>query len=217
MYPAILQSIANNLRNRPEKYSIRTISNLLTVSKSTIHRWVNRKVQLSRKRKIKSLNSYEKIVRDYVKSNPACRLKDLKELLKERYGKIVSISTICRYLRLLGISYKKTTIQNYTDWDRLLQQRVEFEEKIKSIPKDQLISLDESYFYKRMIKSYGYSNVGEKCIVKNRVGMKKYSLLLAVSMEKILAYPCSTRGNTGDKDSRQVSFPQNYNFEWKQD
>jgi predicted transcriptional regulator len=85
MYPAILQSIANNLRNRPEKYSIRTISNLLTVSKSTIHRWVNRKVQLSRKRKIKSLNSYEKIVRDYVKSNPACRLKDLKELFVDIY------------------------------------------------------------------------------------------------------------------------------------
>ena len=169
-------------------HSIRTISNLLSVSQSTIHRWVNRKIQLCRKRKIKSLVCYEKIIGNYVRLNPDCRLKDIKESLVERYGKIVSLSTICRYLRLLGISYKKITIQNYTDWGKLIQQRVEFEKKIKSIPKDRVISLDESYFYKRMIRSYGYSNIGEKCIVKNRAGMKKYSLLLVISIKKILAY-----------------------------
>jgi transposase len=188
MYPEILQAIACNLRNRPEKYSIRAVSNLLGVSKSTIHRWMHLKFKAERKGRTRSLICYEKVIRDYVGLNPNCRLKDIKEFLKERYEKNVSISTICRYLRLLRISYKKTTIQHYTNWDRLIKQRIEFEEKIKNIPKSRFVSLDESYFYRRMIRSYGYSNVGEKCIVKNRVNMKKHSLMLAISMKKVLAY-----------------------------
>lgn len=188
MYPDILQTIACNLRNKPEKYSIRVISNLLSIPKSTIHRWINFKFKTNKRTRIKSLFCYDKVIRDYITINPTCRLKDIKYHLCQTYSKVVSISTICRYLRLLGISYKKTTIQHYSNWNRLIKQRKEFENKIKTIPKNRLISLDESYFYKRLIRSYGYSNVGEKCIVNNRVGMKKYSLMLAISAEKILTY-----------------------------
>lgn len=194
MYPPAFKTIACNLRNKPEKYSIRCISDLLEVSKFTIHRWINIKSSPERKKRNKCLISYEKEkdIRDYIQSNPNCRLKDIKERLKEQYDKDVSLSIICRYLRLLRISYKKTTIQHYTDLDRLMKQRKEFEERIKNIPKNRIVSLDESYFYKRMIRSYGYSNVGEKCIVNHKAGLKKYSLLLAISMKKILSYEIET-------------------------
>ena len=192
MYPAILQTIACNLRNRPEKYSVRTISNLLGMSKSTIHRWINLRMKSGKVKRIGSLFSYQKVIRKYMEENPNCRLKDVKVFLEEQHGKHISLSTICRHLRLLGISYKKVTLRNYTNWERLIEQRKAFEEEMKTIPKSAIVSLDESYFYKRMIRSYGYSKVGEKCLVKNRVGMKKYRLLLAISMKEILTYEVET-------------------------
>jgi ppGpp synthetase/RelA/SpoT-type nucleotidyltranferase len=76
MYPEILQAIACNLRNRPEKYSIRAVSNLLGVSKSTIHRWMHLKFKAERKGRTRSLICYEKVIRDYVGLNSDCRLKD---------------------------------------------------------------------------------------------------------------------------------------------
>jgi len=113
-----------------------------------------------------TLFSYEKVIRKYMEENSNCRLRDVREYLKEQYNKHVSLSTICRYLRLLGISYKKITFRHYTDWNRLIEQKRIFEEKIKTIPKNEIISLDESYFYRRMIRSYGYSKVGKNVLWK---------------------------------------------------
>ena len=164
MYPEILRSMACNLQNCPEKYSIRKISNLLGISKSTIHRQVNHRMKAQYMKRNGTLFSYEKVIRKYMEENSNCRLRDVREYLKEQYNKHVSLSTICRYLRLLGISYKKITFRHYTDWNRLIEQKRIFEEKIKTIPKNEIISLDESYFYRRMIRSYGYSKVGKNVL-----------------------------------------------------
>ncbi len=188
MYEPILRTVAKNIDSR-FKYPIRKIADLLNVSKSTIHRWLsNNTIKAPR---IKQFYPFNKIIQKYVSENPHCRLKDIQHYLLSTHNKQLSLSSICKYLRLLRISYKKISFQNYTNWDKLQLARIQFQEQLKTINKHNLISLDESYFYKQLNRTYGYSKIGEKCIVPKRANLKKYSLMLAISSEKCLCYDIS--------------------------
>ncbi len=187
MYPNILQAIVKDV-NKRFKYSVRTLGNLFGIGKSTIHRWIKYKDCISKKNRVRKYEVCSKIIKEIIITNPDSRLKDIQICLVTNYNIRISLSCICRYLRELGISRKKITFQQFSNWDDLQCKREKFKKDIEGLDKNSIISIDESYFYKRLYRSYGYSLKGSKAIVPKRIGMKKFSLLMAISSNRILAY-----------------------------
>ena len=190
MYDYDLRAVAVRLRSE-RGYSFRKISDLLGVSKSTIHRWMSNSSVKAPRTKISLMKLYGEFIGELLSENPSYRLKDLRDQISKKYNRTISLSSVCRCIRLLGLSYKKSTFQQYTKWDKLRLAREEFNRQLTQIPKNRIVCLDESYFYERLCRSYGYSSVGEKCTIRIPCGMKKISLMLAVSMDNVLAYEVS--------------------------
>ena len=168
MHPLLLRQISKRMHKKLN-FSIRKIAKLLNISKSSIHRWINNSTKKKNYYNNSQFENCKQLLLDFIKNNPHIRLKDIQYYLHTKHINL-SISSICRYLKLLRISYKKVSFQHYTNWNALQQKREQFNNLIKIIDKKDIISLDESYFYQQLHRSYGYSIVGKKCIVpKNAI------------------------------------------------
>src|ERR1700733_15500393 len=128
MRELVLRDIANDIRNR-FNYPYRKIGDLLGVGKSTIYRWIKYKSKL--KSETKSFVVWDKVISNFVRNNPHCRLKDIQIHLKTNYFRTFSLSTICRYLRKLNLSYKRIKFQQYTNLSDLEEKKRQFESNIK--------------------------------------------------------------------------------------
>lgn len=188
MYPPVLKAISKDIKERFKSYSIRKIGDLLSIGKSTIHRWFHETEIKKKKSTYSKHHNYDVIIKAIINRNPESRLKDIQDQIHKECNKLLSLSTICRYIRRFGISYKRTSFQLYNNLNELQAKRIEFQKAISSLDKQDIVSLDESYFYPRMFRGYGYSLKGTKCIANKKVNMKKYSLLLAISTNKVLTY-----------------------------
>jgi len=85
--------------------------------------------------------------------------------------------------RTKRIVYKSQEYQS-----KLQIERREFLKKIKKIDRSKMVSIDESAFYPEMFPIYAYSPAGhavKKVVTSQR--QKKYSLILAVSDNKVIA------------------------------
>jgi transposase len=111
----------------------------------------------------------------------------LRATISRRFKKEISDSTIYNYLAAARMSYKKTSFRGkLTDATKL----AEFRERISQTPLDSIVSLDEASFNTHMVRRYGWSSIGEKCIVRPKEGTKRetFSLMMAVSSNEVVAW-----------------------------
>ena len=175
-------------------FNLSEISKIINVSLISLKRWneiynfsdccfLKDKIKIIRESKI---NKYKDLILDVIKKDYKVTLKELKEKINND----ASVSTIHRMLKNEKITYKKTNNKLvFKDLESINNDRKEWI-KNKNI-NDFLngIHVDESSFCIGDIKNYGYSKKGKRIEnIKPARSRERYSLLLAISRNKIMNY-----------------------------
>lgn len=129
------------------------------------------------------------ILMELIENHNDATLQELCDFLEEKPGVKVSTSTLDRVLKKLDYSFKKKTLhaeEKFTE--RVQKKRVEFWEKIRDIPYEDLIFIDESGVDLALIKTQARAIKGQRAIgTKPQKRGKRVSLLTALSLKKIVA------------------------------
>jgi transposase len=174
------------------KLSIRGLSKLVSVSKSTISRWINQKNTQLVKNKIgrkETLNDNERaIIIDFVSNNELITLNELQKWITLTHGKTVSRSTLTRLLKKGRISYKNVR--------KSLQKTIITEEQRKSFITDiltkgykNIVCLDEVGFQLNMKRTKGWSKIGSRCIsYDKKIRRVNYHGIFIINADKGIEY-----------------------------
>ena len=173
--------------------SIGTVYNIIKLFENTGE--VDPKV---RQRSEKKLDNYHtSYILGLILSEPATRITELLEMVKEVTGTTVSASTLCRLLAEHGFTRKK--IQKVA-----LQRRVDlrafFVANVSLFQKEMFVFVDETGSnLKDMIRLYGYSFCGERA-VSNRLQVRgeRVSSIAGICCEGVLAIHNTIGSVNGD-------------------
>ena len=128
---------------------------------------------------------------------PHNRLSTLYSLRKHLMEKFnlpqmrISLSTVSNMLKRLSFSRKRTkkfsTRRNTT---KTIEKRKDVARKLLSAERDGkiIIFIDETGFNQQMIPQYGYSKIGEKCLISADLRSQNYSVIAAITKLKIVGY-----------------------------
>ncbi|MCT7981665.1 IS630 family transposase [Laspinema olomoucense] len=129
------------------------------------------------------------ILMELIENNNDATLQELCDFLEEKIGVKVSTSTLDRVIKKLGYTFKKKTLhaeEKFTE--RVQKKRVEFWEKIRDIPYEDLIFIDESGVDLALIKTKARAIKGQRALgTKPQKRGKRVSLLTALSLKKVVA------------------------------
>jgi transposase len=135
-----------------EKISIRKVAARFGVSKSLVQKLVkqqqaegNLQAKQRGKPQLSHLTNAEAEVKALVAAHQDATLVELCELFAQQTGKWVSRSALSRYLQKLGLNRKKKTwYSSQAGTERVLKLREEYWVKIKEVPPENLVFLDET-------------------------------------------------------------------------
>lgn len=129
------------------------------------------------------------ILIEILENNNDATLQELCDLLEEKTGVKVSKSTLDRVIKKLNYSFKKKTLYAEEKFKEEVQKkRVEFWEKIRDIPYEDLIFIDESGVDLALIKTHARAIKGQRARgPKPQKRGKRVSLLSALSLEEVVA------------------------------
>src|SRR5271170_6299183 len=144
MYSKILRtSIKDFYKNN--KFTIRQISIMFKISKSTIGRWINY-IEVPRKTKYNRSFILDTI-KNIVLKSPNIILRDIQKIFKKDHNYTVSLSMINGCLRQLKLTYKKISNKNHNgNLNQLKQLQEKFRKDIKKIRNNNCICIDEAGF-----------------------------------------------------------------------
>ena len=118
-------------------------------------------------------------------------LQQLSILLRDALGYRMSAKTVSRVLRRQGVSRKRTCKRLCNKAAITEERTAAFCQQFQQARQQPgvVVSIDECYFSERVLPSYGYSRVGQKCVVAAPTGgWTKTSLLLAIASDGSLQY-----------------------------
>ena len=171
-------------------HSLRRVSRLYGVSKSSLQRWVhaNPATQPQRTRNNDAFSQVRRFISEHIKLNPFCTMDELAAAVKRACGIRRARSTIGAYRRRAGFTRKKAFRVVDTVLDA--QKATPFCQSHLQTTPDQLVCIDEAGFYVGDHPRMGYAAVGRRLnIMQQRtLRRKKYTLLLAVTTAGILHY-----------------------------
>ena len=192
-YPLMMRTIVKNIYNN-NTFSIRYIAFMFKISKSTLHRWIHDKTItlpiICKRKNIDNLVIYN-ILSTNINSNPFIRLIDLQKIITSKIKHKLSLMTISRYLKKYKFTRKKVNKKLYNkELEKLKTQQAIFNNKIKDehITENDVICIDESYFMSYDTSNYGWSKQGKRIDCFEQSNPIKYSLIMAISNKKVLAY-----------------------------
>ena len=144
-------------------------------------------------KKIKIKKEVKQFIIELYKTNPFYTRQEIQSLIKTKFNLKLSLKKLRKIINVLGFTYKKAkylVIKNRNYIDELKEKRIKFKENIESIDIKQLIFIDESSFnslYGSNMK--GHSIKGTQLLLPiNEKKFKNHSLLMALSIEKIINY-----------------------------
>ncbi len=103
----------------------------------------------------------------------------------------MSLSTISNMLRRLSFSRKRTkkfVEQRNTSQTKEKRQEVARQMVIALIQETELIFIDETGFNQSLAPIYGYSKVGQKCMITSGLKTQNYSVIAAITKSKVLGF-----------------------------
>ena len=131
-------------------HQARKLAGRFDVSKSFVERVVKRKqitgdIQPLRQggSQKSELNGYSSQLHELVEKYPDSTLSEYCEYWGNIYGQWISISTMCRELKRLGLTKKKDATKQQAATDRVQKLREEYWEKVKNIELENLVFIDE--------------------------------------------------------------------------
>jgi transposase len=147
------------------------------------------KIYCSRPNKI--FKCIQKYISSIVSSDIVFDIKELLVNIKKLFGITISKSSIYNVLKNNNITFKKLRIRNFSENKNGEHIITNFKNTInQNIPKDKIISIDESHVCSHMNPLFGWCNKGDKLIVSDfkKLKSKRYSLLCAINNKKVIAY-----------------------------
>ena len=188
-------------------------------SRSSLIRWVNQDKfnnNFFNKKKVR-YGGYKikKIHIDYINKclleNKTITIKQLREYLMLRFSLNISHSHLSRVVKKIGFSLKKVKLEHkpktrygkIININNLLQ---EFYIIINKFELKDIICIDETSFNAFLIRKYGYSKKGTRCIIQtnNQNVFKKYTGIFAMTINGILSYTIYAKG--GMNSDRLIEF-----------
>lgn len=190
--------------------SLRKVSMIYKIGKSTLSRWLKADGTIVERKR--SSKAFQKDINDFIEkalsNNPFLTCMDLSKLIRQQLNKEVSKSTVWKFIKANNISYKRT--KPYVSKQNTQIQINTFVEQYH----DDVISIDETFFYLYDYPKYGYSKKGTplRRAYNHTPRKRKITLYMAISNNKIIGYQMSTKhGNAVDF----TSFVNNLNLQNK--
>jgi transposase len=152
--------------------------------------------------------------------NKTITIKQLKEYLMLKFSLNISHSHLSRVVKKIGFSLKKVKLEHrpktrygkIININNLLQ---EFYVIINKFELKDIICIDETSFNAFLIRKYGYSKKGTRCIIQtnNQNVFKKYTGIFAMTISGILSYTIYAKG--GMNSDRLIEFLNKFLLEQK--
>lgn len=192
MYEQSLHLVAKRFYHLLHK-SIREIANMLDISKSTVHRWINDDYCHQRKlRRSKYSVTYFTNIIDRL---PTISLRDLIQ----KYKLSISKSWLAYLFHKAGYVNKKVYTCTSKEPSILQTKRENFLEKIKDIKEDNVISIDETSYYQVINPLKAWVKKGTRYHLPcQKIIGKRYTLITAIS-NKRLVHQISFEGSCNSK------------------
>ena len=172
------------------------------VSKSSLSRWINNVCLTRKKYTVRDNVRVLRFIKNSLNHNPFQTLRSLKERIFKKLGKSYCLSTIGKYISIIGYSKKKIVKRMYRgSLSDQLRKRKFFEKEIRKINKNDIICIDESYINGNIYSKYGYSKKNKR-LVRN-IPIKelpvKHSLLMAIDKDCVISYKLYKKQNINKK------------------
>ena len=197
-------------------------------SRSSLIRWVNQDKlnnNFFNNKKVR-YGGYKikKIHIDYINKclleNKTITIKQLREYLMLKFSLNISHSHLSRVVKKIGFSLKKVKLEHrpktrygkIININNLLQ---EFYVIINKFELKDIICIDETSLNAFLIRKYGYSKKGTRCIIQtnNQNVFKKYTGIFAMTISGILSYTIYSKG--GMDSNRLIEFLNKFLLEQK--
>ncbi len=177
------QGVRTFAMNMLKKYSAPDVAKRLDIPRSTIYRWISKGI--CDKKRVYPSPKFEKVkeplsgIIDTLQTVNARILKGA--LLEKPYEASVSTKSMYKYIKKLKYSRKRVKTRGESKHStpgriaEFKQAYVEATAEHKTI-----VSIDECGFSEMTKALYGYSKVGQPCIIKNSGSWTNHTLLMAV-------------------------------------
>jgi hypothetical protein len=176
--------------------SLRKVSSVYGVAKSTLSRWLKEDIQKDivprQKPRMKLHDVIGKVVARTMYEQPFQTANDLIHAIRGDTGALVSRSTVYRSLRRIGLSYKCASRCRSHDAVPIGHPFLS-----KDSYQDDAIAVDESSFYWNDVPRRGWSKRGRRVKKARPTHRTRVTLLLAVGREGIIHYELRTKGVKG--------------------
>jgi len=164
-----------------EKYGVCETARRMCISRTTIWRWT---VNIEPKKRIYTLTKFEEI-RDrmwsFITAVQCVNARMVQAAMKEVHAVKMSKKTVCKYIKKLRLSRKRVSTRGTSKLatpERIAEYKNAYMRAVEL--GRTLVSFDECGFSERVKALYGYSPVGQPCIVHNSGSWYNHSLLMAV-------------------------------------
>lgn len=162
-----------------------------------IHNWINNKninEEYNRKHKY-NLKLITKYISNFINKNKYFTIDKLKLLVSNYFKLNISRTLVYSIItKKLKFSFKKTHNKFLPANAESLKDKINsYLQKLKTITRKNVISIDETYFKTKEVPNYGWCRQGSKLTVYKKVQIKKYSVIMAISNKKIIHYLISDK------------------------
>jgi transposase len=167
------------------------IIQVFNISKQSIYNWKANKNNTGtyKTRDSKYTPEIRIFIRQYVISKINFSMNTLISKIQKKFKIYSSKSSIYNILKTLHITNKKIRKKTILKNTKFIKQQIlHFKKNIKNIPKNKIISIDESSYDTHLSPNYGWSKVGKPIIKIQSNKYKRYTIICAISNQKIIYY-----------------------------
>lgn len=175
---------------------------IFKISNGSLFNWIknNPDDNVIHKRKRKITPPMICYIKVYILKRINFNYKFLLKNIKRNFGITISKTTLYNQIKKLNITRKVVRKKFvYKKSNEHKKQIIEFTKNIKLINKYDIISIDECHFDNTLYNKYGWSEKGKKIYIKEYIRKNtRYSLLLAISNNKVINYSILQKSVNGE-------------------
>ena len=168
-------------------YSIREVSQIFNISKSSIQRWITNNAIIETIKDTSVNDKISNLIIKSIKDNPFITIKHMQTKLKNQLNINISISGTYVHMKKNNFSFKKVSHKLYNNLEDTKTEIKKFRKIIKTIKLSDIVCLDESGIKENICENYGWNKKGQRVISYVKSHPKKYSLIMAINKEKIIS------------------------------
>jgi transposase len=191
----VYKKLVVNFYKNKDGYKISDILRIYNISNGSLYNWVkcDKTNSLKEKASYNKTSKYTPAIKCYIRSYVLKRkvfdYNKLIKLIQKKYNIKASKTSIYDILKCMDLTRKRIH-KKYLYGNQLLhKEKLEkFKSQIKSIKRDDIISIDETSIDTRMLPLYGWNVKGKKLEMKVNALKKRYTLICAISNKRIIQY-----------------------------